>query len=209
MAGTCTGYGIRVNDDNEIEAFVDRVEEWPFTAASVLTKNGTRVDPVTHQLWTPPDPDVNVAEATGPEDTFTPDNTDSIDLGTISLQVTASPDHPHTLFGFLLLGGYQGYRMGAGNFWGVYRHITTYTNGTPITFSDWQAMGGHENNAGASSGSGGPVESFAGFTEKVPATVFKVSAKYELRPLVFTAGATNGFAWRPPRLQILSWTLPV
>lgn len=208
MPGVCTGYGVRINGFNEVEASVDRIEPWPYPGFASL-KSGVRVDPLTGLLWAPPDQIIQVTEAPlGPNKTVIPNSDATIKLIDLSLEMVASKDHDQVLFMFHLVGGYQGYRMGNGNFWAVYRYIVTYDNGNPTTFSGIEEVGGCENNAGASLGSASTVEGMIGMAVKPGGTKFKVLAHYELRPLAFTDGPTNAFAWRPPRLQVAQWSLP-
>jgi hypothetical protein len=216
MAGACNGLGVRQNNLNQIEAAVDRHQEWPYPS-NVSTKSGTRVDPDTGMLWSPPDQIIKIAEAPlGPNKTVVPNDNDTIPLTDLSLEMVASADHDQVMFQFHLVGGYQGYRMGDGNFWAVYRHITTYDDTAvkgkyePITFSGVQEVGGHENNAGAgsSTGSASVVEGMIGQAVKPGGSKFKVVAHYELRPLAYTDSGVNGFTWLPPRLQIAQFSMP-
>lgn len=209
MAGSCTGLGVRLNRVNEVEAAVDRIEVWPY-AGSASDKSGIRVDPDSGLLWSPPDQKINVIEAPlGPNRTIFPNDNDTIKLIDLSLEMVASPDHDQVMFWFSLAGGFAGYRMGPGNFWGVYRHITTYNNGVPITFSGFQEVSGSENNTtGVSLGNSSTIDSFVGIAERPGGTKFKVLAHYELRPLAFTDRPTNAFTWRPPRLQIMQFSQP-
>jgi hypothetical protein len=207
MAGSCTGLGVRINRNNEVEAAVDRKEAWPYPG-SAATKSGTRVDPVTKLLWTPPDSVVKVAEAPlGPNKVVSPPDTDTIRLTDLSLEMVASKDHDQVMFSFSLSGGYVGFRLGAGNFWAVYRYVTTYLNGVPTTFSDWEEVAGAENNASGAIGSSTVPDSFEGWKVVAGGVKFKVVARYELRPLAFTDRAVNSMAWRPPRLQIMQWSM--
>jgi hypothetical protein len=207
MAGECTGIGIRINADNAVEADLDRREEWPYSVA-VGTRNGLRGDPTTGQLWVPPDQIIRRAEATAPGKTVVPDDSGTVLLTELSLQMTASDDHDQVMFGFFLVGGYQGFRMGLGNFWAVKRYITTYDDGDPTTFSGSEEVGAFENNAGPSAGAGSIVEGMVGWAVKPGGIVFKVTAHYDLDPLTYTASPVNGFAWRPPRLQIVQFSMP-
>lgn len=208
MAGSCTSYGVRINVLNQVELATNRQQEWPAEYGAIADHTGLRVAPTTGLAWVPPDMVIAKAEATAVSKTVTPSSDSTVNLTDLSLEMVASPVHPSVLFVLCLVGGYQGYRIGAGNFWGLYRYITTYDDGVPHTFSSLEPVGGCENNAGAALGHGGTVEGMIGMAVKPGGTKFKVTAHYQLDPLTFTDSAVNGFTWRPPRLQVLQLSIP-
>lgn len=206
MAGQCAGCGIDTTD-GDVSVLGPRTGAWPYgPAATQSGNNGLRCD-ADAGLWVPPDAKIVSGTATKPNRVVAPADSSTVLLHEVSLTLTAAL-RSNSLVRFDIHGGYAGFRMATGNWWGVTRFITTFYDGVPSAFSGSEYVASCENNSGGILGVGGPVEAQHGWDVVPAGTVVKVLANYSLDVLAFADNALNGLTWRCPRITMMLMSIP-
>lgn len=205
MAGICTGPGLTTTDDGLLALDGYRSLAWA-GAGGIAACNGLMVDPATNHAWAPPPLQVTSAQDVEDERNVTPGGVGETTLDTMAAQLVVPSCQRASILGGSV-GGYTGFRLGSGNFWTVKRYITVRVNGVAVAFTGSQIIAAAENNSGGVLSSGSPADGEQVIVPNVAAgATVRIEAEYTLDVDGYSASASNGLLWRPPRLFLMAWS---
>lgn len=200
----CTGPGLDIDPTGRVVLVGPRSEEWP-EDCDIAALNGLRTDPVTGDVWAPPDLEITRAEHTGAGRFIIPPDTNPGTLHILQVEHTADCRPCHVQLS--ATGGFAGFRMASGNFWVVRRRFTTYVNGSPVATTGLEPIAVCENNSGGVVSQGTVCDSAVYGVLLDAGDTIRFNAYYELEPAALVSNAANGFTWRPPDVRLAAWTV--
>jgi hypothetical protein len=211
MAGSCVGPGL--NDGPQgIQLYGPRSQAFPGAGGagcSIDQANGLRLDPITEQLWTPPDPQFKVQYDHGTSSIIVPTFAHDTILTTLHLDVVAF-DCLGTLVMLQLGSGTAHFRVGVGNYWAVTMNTVTKIDGattfTPFGQPDWSPL---NNTSGGVLTVGLTTAAVNGNYVINPGSTLSVDVTFTNNVFAYNADPNNELAWNPPDLIATSLSRPL